>query len=296
VVDIVLVVLALNRTSGPPEGAAAVVPSAASASPEPAASEPAVTETTDAAPAPTETPAPPAPPAGVRLARMLDAVDGATAWRATAGSCPGGTGTVERTTDAGASWQQVWADGQVLRVKGSGADEAFLVVAQGEGCDPAFLQTDSGTDWRAEPGSLPVAWHLTVDAVHSPSGDHPGPCPGALVDLAPVTSDRAGALCADGTVHVTSDAAGSWQQEAAVPGAVALADDGDGFLLAVLGAPDCATGVQVVAAAAEPEVRGCAEAPEAAAGQVAISSADGTVWLWFGQQVAHSTDGGRSWT
>lgn len=163
-----------------------------------------------------------------------------------------------------------------------------------------LLDASSPTEaWRLETGDCPADGGLvqrTTDAtaVHSPEGVQPGPCGADVVDLAPVSSTGAGLLCPDGRVLTTDDVAVSWDELAAVPGAVAVTDSGQGYLAAALGTQGC-DGVQVVRAGPEaPEPLGCAPPPDEP-GQVAISSAGDSVWVWAGDEVLVSGDGGRTW-
>jgi hypothetical protein len=205
---------------------------------------------------------------------------------------------VERTGDGGRSWTPVPVDGAVLRVRATGPASAFAVIRRGPGCDLAFVEGEAGGPWADDPPSLDVAWYLADEgstaAVHSPVGSRPGPCPDALVDLAPRSGVEAAVLCADGSVHRTLDAAATWAAVGAVPGAVALADAGTEHLVAALGSARCAHGVEVVIAGASQPVA-CVPAPDAAPGQVALSVAGKAAWLWAGDVVAVSRDGGRTW-
>lgn len=289
VVDVGLVALALAPRAGPDEGSARVVVEEPSpAPPESAAPE----QEAEPDPEPDEVVAAP-------LRRLLDASSPTEAWRLETGDCPADGGLVQRTTDGGQTWEDIDVEQDAfVRVKTQSSSTAFLVAVEDEGCAPVFLGTTTGgQEWAVQPGSLEVAWYVEpVDAtaVHSPEGVQPGPCGADVVDLAPVSSTGAGLLCPDGRVLTTDDAAVSWDELVAVPGAVAVTDSGQGYLAAALGTQGC-DGVQVVRAGPEaPEPLGCAPTP-AEPGQVAISSAGDSVWVWAGDEVLVSGDGGRTW-
>ncbi|GAB2683824.1 hypothetical protein [Thalassiella azotivora] len=288
VADVVLVTLALRGPASPDRSGTLSGDAQVAASP---------TQTPVPTPVPTET-GPPPPPAGAPTNRLLDVVSDQAAWRAVVGSCPAGGSTVQRTDDGGLTWEDAGVDlPSVVRLKADAASTAFVVGQDAEDCEPAFSRT-TGEDWRRSASSLEVAWFVSPSdrtTVSSPAGAFPGPCGGPLVDVAPVTSDEAAALCPDGSVHLTQDGAATWSPVAAVPGAVALTDQAGGYLVAVAGDPTCA-GLVVTRIGAEdaPQPVACAPASGTPA-EVALSAADDAVWLWAGDAVLRSDDGGVTW-
>jgi len=288
VVDVVLVAFALRPSDAPDAGSVQVT-----------LDEPTVEPSDPESPLATPTESTPEPPpSAVPLGRLIDASSATEAWRLTKGACPDGGGSVQRTSDGGATWDDVDTGAEAfVRLRARGPADAFVVAVTGEGCEPAFLATSDGETWGELPGSLDDAWYIEpadATAVHSPAGAMAGPCEGPVVDLAGVTSTRAGALCDDGRVFTTDDGAASWAVRVAVPGAVALTDAGDGYLVGVLAAAGC-PGVQVVAAGeGTAEALGCSSAA-AEPGSVDVAAVGESVWVWAGDAVQVSTDGGRTW-
>lgn len=291
ILDIGLVAVALN-TGRAPSGAAAEAP------------EPPAEVGTE-----TEVEVTPAPTAVLAIAptRVLVALDDSIAWRATTGACPETPALPERTTDAGATWAPTDATAatdmrSIRRIIVEGPDLASFVGQTPVDCGAMFVRTFVGGDNYEEfAEGLGGAWYvnpLNGAEVHSPAGNFAAPC--ATV-LALAARDAAGAavLCADGAIHLSADSATTWSAPVEIPGAVNVAASSSGYTVAVAGDPSCA-GVRLVAlsedAAAAP--LGClpsAQTPTALAGNVAVSVTDDTIWLWAGDALVRSADGGNTW-
>lgn len=257
---------------------------------------------------PTPTPTATAPALAVAPTRALSAVDAETAWRSQAGTCaPDGTGdalVLESTTSGGDTWSATSVSTEaslvgVDRLQATAADTVFVVGPAGAGCTPSFAQTfTGGAEFRDYPDRLGAAWFVSrtsTSTVHSPAGDRPAPC--AVIDLAVAGDARAAVLCGDGTVHRTVDGASTWDAGTAVEGAVAVTSGADGYLVAASDVAGC-DGVaisSVVDSAVTAAPLGCAPAAIDAPGAVAVSAAAGSLWLWAGDAVLVSTDGGSTW-
>lgn len=296
-VDLGLVAFALTRE-----------PSGLAADAEPAAPSVPASSPTTAEPGPTATPTTVAE--AVAPTRLLSAVDAVTAWRAQAGTCtPGTTETVptlELTTSAGAAWSPSSAstDGALAgidRVQATDAATAFVVGPSSPTCAPSFAQTFSGgAAYRDYPERLAASWYVARTApgtVHSPSGDRPAPC-ASVVDLAVVSDTEAGVLCSDRRFFRTGDGASTWDAGSVVDGAVAITASSGSYVVATSGAADC-NGTALVtpqAATGATATRvGCAPASSETPGSLALSAGAGSVWLWAGDDVLVSTDGGVTW-
>jgi hypothetical protein len=263
-------------------------------------------------PEPVETPVatPTAAPDAVPTSRLLSAVDGDTAWRSEAGTCTPGSDptptTLEATTTGGDSWtpSTVTTPGLVAgvdRLQATDASTAFVVGPAGTSCETAFAQTFSaGAAFRDYPDRLAGAWHVARSdraVVHSPIGDQVAPCP-VVVDLAVVSDTQAAVLCADHTLYRTDDGAASWDGGTTVDGAVAVSAEVGTVYVASADAPDCA-GTQISSSPATDDAPvtpvGCASATSDQPGTVALSATAGAVWLWAGETVLVSRDGGSTW-
>ena len=288
VLDLVLVVWALwpSGTSAPAASAGPAPSASPSASAAPSAS-PTASATTGAASAPTP------------VERVLAAVDDRTAWLATTGTCEN-PGTVQVTTDTGATWTGSDAPGAVTRLRPSGRNEAFVVGGDGEECGMRLWTTaTAGEEW-SDPASASAAWARDADderRVIRPGDDAVAPCGKAVVlDLASLGRDTATVLCGDGRVRTTSDGGDRWPTAFTVDGALAfsLLPNGRGAIAAQ--ADDCA-GTRVSAlVGGTPEDSICIKDAEPTPGAVSISVTDGAVWLVAGDAVYTASDAAGRWT
>ena len=298
-VDVLLVAAAVTRggSSGEPGASGSSAPASVTLPSD--TGSPAAPETPEASPEPTADAA-----AVVAPARLLSAVDSRTAWRSSRGACPAGEAPVlERTDDGGTTWRsvQIGTDQPAAldRVQAQDAATVFVVGATAGTCEPVFAQTfTSGEAFRTYPDRLAASWYVAAAypaTVHSPSGAFAAPC--AVVTSLAVTDDsRAAVLCADGQLRATADGAATWGAAVPAPGVVDLTASSTGYLLA--GTGGSCEGVAVSSWAATGGVLtdvGCASGAAPAAGQLAVAARAGSAWLWSGDDVLVSTDGGASW-
>lgn len=238
--------------------------------------------------------------------RILAALDGSIAWRATTGSCPDASARPELTTDGGGSWKTTDATAftqvtALQRILVTGEGEAAMVGLSAEGCEPQFIETFvAGDNYVSYPEELGSTWFTIpadLSSVHSPAGDSATPCD-TVISLAPRGADAAGLLCADGDVYETTDGAASWAQATQIPGAVSLTAFDGAYIAAVVGTPTC-PGVQIVNISGQPDAtNGCFavnKSARALAGNVALSAAADTIWLWAADLLVRSIDDGLTW-
>ena len=240
--------------------------------------------------------------------RFLSAVDDTTAWRAVTGECPATSAEPELTTDSGSTWATTNATGptevtapQTLDATSESIVE--FVGLSGADCAPEFVQTFvGGESFKSYPDKLASSWFVAPAdraTVHSPAGDATAPCD-SVIALAPRDAESAAVLCADQRVFTTPDAAKTWSSAVTIPGAVNLAVTATSYAVAAVGLPECA-GVQLIALSDEPleaTPMGCLlmeASVETMPGNVAIAEAAGTLWLWVGETVHRSLDGGLAW-
>jgi hypothetical protein len=287
VVDVVLVALALSRTAPADNGPAGPVPTFTSTPmpPENSSPTPSASATGDAA------------GTGDSGRRLLSAVDDAEAWRAASGACSADGASLEHSTDGGTSWSPVELGddvGNVLALR-AGAGTLSVLVGVGDDCDPTVRTSiDDGATWKAGvPGAAGAG--LVNDGLLLSSGTVPTPC-----------SDPIDAFQGKYTTAVVCHDEVEWRSgtRAWVPvpvnGVRSIADDGDAYMIARVGVAGCG-GVEVasmpavaVTAATKTTPIGCAD--EASQdGAVAVSRSGQAVWLWSGNTVRTSSDGGVSW-
>ncbi len=185
--------------------------------------------------------------------RFLSAGPGAL-WRATAGRCGETEPLLERSTDDGATWQDVTPRylgiGQILSLDAFADTEAQMVALMGPGCELQALRTfTQGRFWEPYPDVLAASTYVdpadpaTVVIAGAAAS---APCPEPWGVRA--ASGTVGLIC-DGTAYERVD--GTWMPVA--EGALAITADGAGVTAAAIRA-DC-TGVWIASPARAPAFR-----------------------------------------
>ncbi|TFC47186.1 hypothetical protein [Cryobacterium shii] len=237
--------------------------------------------------------------------RILTALDASTLWRATTGDCPAATATPELSTDAGDTWTPSDASADtdsssILSIYVDSESEASMVTLTAADCAPQRVTTFvAGDQWQEYPDRVGADWFVDPAdraTVNSPAGSFAAPC-SSVIALAPRTESIAAVLCSDGTLFRTSDGAATFGPGVALPGAANLTVSDDGYIIVATDQVDCA-GAQLLATSEEPggalTPTGCREeagTPE----DLAVAAAEGIVWLWAGDAVSTSSDGGTTW-
>lgn len=236
--------------------------------------------------------------------RLLSASSDLVAWRATTGQCPGASATPEVSTDGGTTWRLTDATAltditalTALRALGPAVVE--LVGLTAANCTPQFVKTFvGGSNFVSYPDRLEQAWFINpanAASVHAPGIDRPTPC-AAVEMLAARDAQGAAIVCASGEIFTTGDAGANWAAGGALPGMIAITPTPTGFAATAVGTPNCA-GVALFELPGGTKT-GCRETTLPAstlAGQVAVSFAGDTFWLWTPDGVFRSTDGGMTW-
>jgi hypothetical protein len=289
-VDALLIAWALGSTS----------PATSATTPGPI---PSFTPQTSATPTPTAN----VPTVAVPPTRILSALDATTAWRATTGECRA-PATPEVTTNAGDTWSTTDATAEVqitaLQSLTVVSESLIQLVGLSAGdCAPQFARSFvAGEDYSLAPNQLGDQWYLDPAdraVVNTPSGTTEAPCD-SVVALASRTDTQAGVLCSDTRVFTTPDGGITWSNSVTIRGAVNLAVTEMGYVIATVGLPECA-GVQLIALSVEPPTAtptGCLpvdEPAETMQGNVALTEAAGTLWVWAGDSLERSSDQGTSW-
>ena len=238
-------------------------------------------------------------------ARILTALDASTLWRATTGDCPVATATPELSTDAGETWTALDASADtdsssILSIYVDSESEASMVTLTAEDCAPQRVTTFvAGDQWQEYPDRVGADWFVDPAdraTVNSPAGSFAAPC-SSVIALAPRADSTAALLCSDGTLFRTSDGATTFGPGVALPGAANLTVGDDGYIVVATEQADCA-GAQLLATPEELDGAlnsvGCRE-EAVTPGDLAVASADGITWLWAGDVVSSSSDGGTTW-
>ena len=256
-------------------------------------------------PTETESPPPAQPPAASVPTRIISALDGITAWRATTGVCPDALALPELTTDSGATFTPTNAtiSSDVVALQSIAVDDedvATMIGQSSDDCSPMLVRTFvGGLNYEEFAPGLVDVWYLNPlnrAEVHRPDSTVAAPCAN-VVALAAQDLVSAAVLCDDQTVFTTADGAVTWSSPVVAPGAINIASTSEGFVVATVAAEGCA-GVQLARLAEALTPSGCLPIdtePEALVGNVALSIADGVLWLWAGDSLVRSSDGGMTW-
>ncbi|WIB27016.1 hypothetical protein [Curtobacterium sp. MCSS17_015] len=281
VIDIALVTLALGRTAPNAGDQAGPIPTF-SARP-------------DASTSPTPTPS--ADAAG-DTRRFLSAVDGQEAWRASGGAtCGGAATTLEHTVDGGVTWVPVALGPDVSTVMAIRASSTDLAILAGIGaeCTPTVrTSADDGATWTdGTPGAAGAG--ISTAGVVTSTGVVEPPCTDPIEAY---QGQQTSVVICDEQVEWRSGA-GAWV-DVSVGGVRAMADNGDEYLLARVGAEAC-EGVEIASMTAigvTPETGtpavGC-DADARTTGPISLDRVGESIWLWAGDSVSVSVDGGVTW-
>lgn len=284
IIDVLLIALIVTRDGGMQE-------SAPSVSMSPSAD-------VQSSPSPSATSTPTVPTV-VSAPRQLVPVDANDVWRASTGSCPSAAAVIEHSIDGGATWQTVTTPGvdvrQVLELAPQGGATVWLAARTGADCVVgAFGSYTDGEFWGAYPGAISDFAYLDPALI---VGGVPVAASCAPVTQVRSAADRVMATCADALSERIGDS-GDWTT-LALPGLLAAAPSGDGYVAAVWGVSGCpGISVQSVASpvgSVSASAVGCI-ADETTPDQVTIAQFENTVWLWSDDRLSVSSDSGASWS
>jgi hypothetical protein len=286
VIDIALVTVALGRTAPSAGGTAGPVPTFSS-SPH---------SRTSPSPSPTPSASASAEASG-QTRHLLSAVDGKEAWRASSSTCGGPAPTLEHTVDGGATWVPVALGPDVSTLMAIRASSSELSILAGIGTDCSTTvrtSPDHGVTWNAGSPGAAGAGVSTAGIVLSTGVVEP-PCSDPVEAF---QGQQTSVVICDGQVEWRSGA-GAWV-DVPLGGVRSLAVDGNEYSLARIGTDKCA-GVAIetmTAVGVTPETTtkpvGC-DADAATDGPISLDRVGQDVWLWAGDTVSVSTDGGATW-
>lgn len=297
-VDVGLVALALRsgQTSTDEVPTASSTRTAALTTSPPTTSSPPSTTTTTPPARSTEATA-------VPVARLVSALDAATAWRASTGACDRGGATLEITSDGGQTWTKLRSPARAIaRVQPLDATRVFTVGAGPDCTLKQYASSDAGLTWQA-PTTISGGWARRLDEptqVLAPKDSAARPCgDGAVLDLSRTSASEAQALCADGSVVLTRDGGSTWTDSGDAPGAVALSNllVGDRlttYAVRIVGACKGVQLVEVVRGRAADAVA-CVPVSDAQRGDVGLSVNERAGWIVAGDQTWLSQGDLTSW-
>jgi hypothetical protein len=236
--------------------------------------------------------------------RLLLATSSTTAWRATVGDC-NTPGKIERSTDGGASWKGIVRTGSapIVILGAEPGGDLFTIGGTGQTCSVRSVAYASDGTVIASSTSPANEWFSTPhnrDQINGPGGTRATPCEGHVVGLAPLNPSRAVVICDSGAAMSSRNSGNTWRQLARIPNTLAVSAGSGTYWLAST-SQDCdGVTVQSLTEKSGDLSRGrtrCARGLGVASGQVAFDvTGGGTIWLWSGDRVAVSKDGGKTWT
>jgi hypothetical protein len=289
IVDVILVGLALSANQVP----------SAERTPRPLVT---FNSTPQPAPAPVASAEPTAEPAADGK-RFITTIDGQTLWRATAGACASTPAVVERSVDAGTTWTPLATNAfdlrQVLTLTTGEEGELEIIGATGDACAVGgFSSTDAGDTWAPDAALPGEVGYETPDGTSIVvAGQGVGlPCP--AVEVISARTDRTVAACA-AVMAEWDPAAGAWSTTP-YAGVHGLATEGDRLMFVARGVPGCnglgALAINgVPAAVSSAPLVGCIEGADGSA-PAALTIAGQGAWLWVGDRLYRSADGGATWS
>lgn len=261
--------------------------------------------TAAARPTPTPTPTPTLEPIVLEpFARRIVPLDAAQAWRVAGMGC-GGPTAIEWSEDGGASWtawstgEDVWGIREIVGFNGDPSTVGIIASLAGD-CRPEYrISFTGGEFWASYPDEQPDT--IVIDpadpSVLLAAGAGVGsPC-GAVSEFA-VSATGVGVLCTSTELRIAPADLSAWVPVSVVGSAVAITNAGDGYLAAARRDPAC-SGVRLSLVGADASVAAgaCLPGEVDAAQPVALATAvDGAIWLWVGERVGVSNDGGTTWT
>jgi hypothetical protein len=236
--------------------------------------------------------------------RLLLATSSTTAWRATAGDC-NTPGKIEWSTDGGANWTGIVRTGSapIVILGAEPGGNLFTIGGAGQTCSVRSVAYASDGTVLASSTSPANEWFSTPhdrDEINGPGGTQATPCKGHVVGLAPLNPSRALVICDDGAAMSSRNSGNTWRQQDRIPDTLAVSAGSGRYWLASTSEGCDGVTVQSVTEKSGALSRGrtrCAKGVDAAGGQVAIDVTGGsTIWLWSGDRVAVSQNGGQTWS
>jgi hypothetical protein len=236
--------------------------------------------------------------------RLLFATSTRTAWRATAGDCLT-QGRLERSSNGGKSWEQVAkpALGPIMRLGVESDDNLYVIGGTGQDCSAYYIHYSADGSIAERTGAPQGHWYADPtdpDEIQGPGSAKRKPCNGQhVLGLGSLSMSRALLICTDGSVMVTTNSGKSWKKADEFAGTIAVGSGGGRVWTAGKGKKCDGIAVRSFSLTAAGKLSHsssrCAPDIQLSPGRTAIDDSGGAIWLWAGNKIQVSTDGGRTW-
>jgi hypothetical protein len=233
--------------------------------------------------------------------RLLFAVSSTTAWRSTVGDCDT-PARIELSTDGGATWERTVRIGPtpIVLLGALPSGDLFTIGGAGQSCSVRYVSyAKDGTVTTSTSSPINV-WFPTPkdrDEINGPDRTKATPCSGHVIGVASLDVSRALIVCDNGAAMSTSNSGKAWRQAARIPNTLTITAGSGRYWVARV--QEACDGVTVQSLTEDGGVTDgrtrCAHGLDVVPGQVAISASGGSIWLWSGNRLATSIDGGETW-
>ena len=219
-------------------------------------------------------------------------------FRAPTPACGAGDGLVQYSFDDGQSWQTAsFTDvpGAAVRHIDASDPEVIRVTFLDQNCEVQGARSyTNGVGWEPDPTPL-LEWTLQGDSASlvTNTGQVTVPCPVVSVSGA---GNSGIVLCEDAHALITNDSGATWSDPVLFDAAYAVASSNDSAFVVAAGGNDC-VGVTVATLSVDgPGEPGACAPIEAAPAQVVMATGNGVSYVWAGDDILRSPDGGISWS
>jgi hypothetical protein len=212
---------------------------------------------------------------------------------------------LERSTDGGKTWKRAAASSlaPIVRLGIDGAGNLYTIGGTGQDCSTHYTAYSAAGEVAESTGNPLNVWFprpKDPDQVYGPGGTKAAPCEDAhVVGMASLNTADALLVCSNGLLMTSADSGKSWEEADELPGTMAVGSGQGRFWVAGEGKNCDGVAVRALTVSDGEVSRGptrCAPASKVTAGGVALDVSGDTVWLWAGNKVRRSTDGGRTWS